>query len=127
MVAIGWRPGQAVRELRVGAIEIELGVSLPADYRVFLLEMGGGGMRWRGLWDVEEIVPMNRSMPVFRWFRGIVGIGNEGFMVYALDYRRPGPPPVVTVGLSSSDPDDVQKEADSFLEWLEGTLPGPKR
>lgn len=127
MMANGWRPGEAVRELRVRTIEVELGVSLPADYRIFLVETGGAGSGWRGLWGVQEIVPMNRSMAVFRWFRGIVGIGNEGFVVYALDYRSPGPPPVVSVGLSSSDPEDVQREADSFLEWLEGTLPKSRR
>ena len=53
---------------------------------------------------------------------GLIGIGNEGFIVYALDFRNVFPVPV-TVGLSSSDWEDVTPLADSFAEWLEGTLP----
>jgi hypothetical protein len=121
MMAVGWRPGEAVQELRVGAVEADLGIEFPADYRAFLLETGAA--RWRGLWGVDEIVSLNRTMPVFRAFRGIVGIGSEGFFVVAFDFRGPGLPPLISVGLSSSDPDDIQKEADSFLEWLETTLP----
>jgi len=124
-MSAGWKPGEAAREIAISAAEIDLGVTLPSDYRAFLTEAGGSiaGDRWRGLWTVAEVVSLNRHMPVFRWFKGLVGIGNEGFLVYAIDFREPGPPPVVSVGLSSSDPEDIQREANSFLEWLEETLP----
>jgi hypothetical protein len=107
----------------VDGLEQRLGVMLPADYREFLLQAGGPtAPTWRGLWRVHEVASLNQHLPVFQWYPGVIGFGNEGFVVYAFDYRR-GPRPVVaTLGLSSSEPEDVQTEADTFSEWLERTL-----
>jgi len=123
--AAGWDLPPPIPEDRVAEAEDALGVRFPGDLREFLLEAGGEAPAgaWRGLWSLEQIASLNRTMPVFRWFGGLVGFGNEGFVVYALDYRAQGLPPVVTVGLSASDPDDIQVEAASFAEWLEATLP----
>ncbi len=115
-------------EEEVAAAEAELGVPFPAAYRRFLLLAGGASRApaWRGLWRVDELVSLNRSLPVFRWFGGLLGIGNEGFLVYALDYRAGAEePPLVSVGLSSSDPSDVAPVAERFADWLGETLPSP--
>ncbi len=112
----------------VDAAEADLGVPLPAAYRRFLLLVGGASRApaWRGLWQIDELLSLNRSLPVFRWFGGLVGVGNEGFLVYALDYRAGAEePPLVSVGLSSSDPSDVAPLAERFEDWLEETLPSP--
>lgn len=129
--ALGRAAGGATRgssEEEVAAAEAELGVPFPAGYRRFLLLAGGTSRSpaWRGLWRIDEIVSLNRSLPVFQWFGGLLGVGNEGFLVYALDYRAGGEaPPLVSVGLSSSDPSDVSILAPRFEDWLEGTLPSP--
>lgn len=108
----------------VQSLEIDLGLPLPADYREFLLLAGGPtSPSWRGLWRVHEVLSLNRHLPVFQWFQGLIGFGNEGFVVYALDYRGGPLPVVVSVGLSASEPEDIVSEAGSFVEWLEGTLP----
>ena len=114
-------------EAEIAAVERDLGVPLPADHRRFLLAAGGtsAAPAWRGLWRVDELVSLNANLPLFRWFGGLVGIGNEGFVVYALDYRRGPDPALVSVGLSSSDWTDVSPLAPTFAEWLEGTLPAP--
>lgn len=128
MLDAGWRPAGSVTEARIAGAESELGVLFPGDYRAFLERAGSTpeseAARWYGLWGIEEVVSLNRTMPVFRWFPGIVGIGNRGFIVYALDYRAGIPPSVVSLGLSSSDPEDIRHEGDSFSEWLVETLPG---
>ena len=49
-------------------------------------------------------------------------LGNDGFLVYALDYRE-SPPVISSLGLSSSVWEDVVVEADTFTEWLERRLP----
>ena len=110
----------------VAAAEAELGVPFPAAYRRFLLLAGGASRTpaWRGLWRIDDLVSLNRSLPFFRWFGGLLGVGNEGFLVYALDYRAGGEePPLVSVGLSSSDPSDVTRLAERFADWLGETLP----
>jgi hypothetical protein len=109
----------------IDAAEAAFGVPFPEAYRRFL-EVAGAPSKsapWRGLWRVDELVSLNRSLPVFRWFGGLVGIGNEGFIVTALDYRGGGDPPIVSVGLSSSDPADVTLLAETFEEWLALGLP----
>ncbi len=53
---------------------------------------------------------------------GLFGIGNDGFLVYAFDFRGAGPV-VASLGLSSSLWDDVVTDADTFSEWLERRLP----
>jgi len=111
-------------EPAVRALEAELRVPLPPDYRAFLLEAGGASSRgiWRGLWKIDEIASLNKNLPVFQWFGGLIGFGNEGFSMYAFDYRRGPLPSVVMLGLSSSDWDDVTQEARTFEEWVRGSL-----
>jgi len=127
--ALGRAAGEAARgssEEEVAAAEADLGVPFPAGYRRFLLHAGGASRApaWRGLWRIDEVVSLNRSLPVFRWFGGLLGVGNEGFLVYALDYRAAAEePPLVSVGLSSSDPSDVEPLAGRFEDWLAETLP----
>jgi hypothetical protein len=125
--AAGWVAPPPAPEETVGEVEDSIGVPFPPDYRAFLLAAGGDPREsaWRGLWSLEQVRSLNRSMPIFQWFGGLVGIGNEGFVVYALDYRGEGSPPVVSLGLSASDPAEIEIEAASFSDWLEGTLPRP--
>ena len=116
--------GVKCAEPAVRALEAQLRVPLPQDYRAFLMEAGGATPRgiWRGLWKIDEIASLNRVLPVFQWFGGLIGFGNEGFLVYAFDYRRGPLPSVVMLGLSSSDLDDVTQEAQTFEEWVRGSL-----
>ncbi len=124
--AARWRPEGPSTPASVAAAEEALGVIFPADYRTFLLATGrpSQGPPWFGLWRVDELVNLNRHLPVFRWYPGLVGIANcGGFLVFALDYRERSVPHVVSVGLSSSEQADVVSEGDTFVEWLERTLP----
>ncbi len=121
----GWTPEGPADPAAVAAAEEALGVIFPSDYRSFLLATGRPSQRdpWFGLWRVDELVSLNQHLAVFRWYPGLVGIGScGGFLVYALDYRVSPVPRVVSVGLSSSEPADVNAEADSFEEWLERTI-----
>lgn len=125
LIGKSWRFGPAVTPGEILKAETMLGVSFPEDYREFL-QMGGlrqGGEAFRGMWQVKDMVSLNQSMPVFKRFKGIVGIGNEGFMVYAFDFRY-SPPPVVSLGLSSSDWADITVEAATFEKWLRDSLGG---
>ena len=124
MTLEGRLTGAPASEGEISASEHDLGIRFPPDYRTFLQAAGGKSKQklWRGLWPVADLVSLNRTMPLFQWFGGLIGIGNEGFIVYALDFRNVFPVPV-TVGLSSSDWEDVTPLADSFAEWLEETLP----
>ncbi len=120
----GWKPGPVVTLAEVDAAEMHLGVMLPPAYREFLVAAGRtpAETSWRGLWNVDDLISLNRSLPVFQWFGGLIGIANEGFTVHAMNYREPHVP-VVMFGMSSSDWAEVSCVAASFEEWLEESLP----
>ncbi len=125
MKAAGWKPGSPVMLAEVDAAEMRLGFMFPSAYREYLVAAGranGPSSSWRGLWDLDQLVSLNQSLPLFQWFGGLVGIGNEGFMVVALNFRE-ARCPVVTLGMSSSIWEEINQEADCFEEWLEGTIP----
>ncbi len=127
MVEKGFRPGSSATETQVRSLERHTG-PLPPDYRAFLLTFGGGERdapeAWRGLWRHEDLWSLNQSYHVPENFPGLLAIGNQAFMLYALDLNDPDQPPLVSLGLSSSLWEDVLKEAESFAEWLDAIVPG---
>jgi len=127
MIENGFKAGLPASEIQVRRLERELGASLPEDYRSFLLSCGGGEPgafeAWRGLWRLADLMSMNRVYHVQETFPGLLAIGNQAYMVYALDLREPGAAPLVSLGLSSSLWDDVLREADSFTEWMDERVP----
>ncbi|MBI4565966.1 MAG: SMI1/KNR4 family protein [Planctomycetes bacterium] len=127
MMSLGWKPGIPASEQQVRRLEQKVGAALPTDYRSFLLIAGGGDPQaseaWRGLWRIGDLWTWNCRYHIPDNFPGLLAIGNEGFMVYALDLRRPESRPVVSLGLSSSVWDDVLQEASSFVEWMDRAIP----
>ena len=127
MLEKGWRPGGPASTDAIAQIETWFDISFPEDYRGFLLAAGGGEATspeaYTGLWPVKILPVFNRRYRIPWNFHGLFGIGNDGFLVYALDYREVGDPVVSSLGLSSSIWEDVVVEADSFSEWLERRLP----
>ena len=125
MIRHGWRPGVPATAVQIRAAETRLAVSFPSDYRDYLLYAGGGEPgafeAWRGLWRVGDLVAWSRRYA--DTFPGLLAIGNEAFMVYAIDLRRDDRAPIVSLGLSSSVWDDVLEDAGSFLEWLDVHVP----
>lgn len=126
MIARGWRPAGPAPEGSIAAIERELDLTLPGDYRIYLRDAGGGDAQapqaYTGLWPATAVLQLNRRYRIPWNFPGLLGIGNDGFLVYVLDFR-PGPPVVASLGLSSSVWEDVVTETDTFTEWLERRLP----
>ena len=126
MIRKGWKPGGPASGEAVSGIETEFDVSFPADYRTYLLAAGGGEATapeaYTGLLPVKIIAVFNRRYRIPWNFPGLFGIANDGFLVYALDYRE-GDPVIASLGLSSSIWEDVVVEADTFCEWLERRLP----
>ena len=122
----GWRPGAPARAEHVAQVEKAFDLSLPSDYRDFLLEAGGGPTMspeaFTGLWPAASLLVWNRHYAIPWNFPGLLGIGNDGFLVYAFDFREPGIP-IVSLGLSSSVWEDVVVDADTFTEWLERRIP----
>ena len=120
--ASGFRSGGPATLEDVARFEAEFDLSLPADYREYLLAAGGGPFTApeavTGLWPLASLAVWNRHYRIPWNFPGLVGIGNDGFLVYAYDFR-PTPPVIASLGLSSSIWDDVVTDADTFTEWLE--------
>lgn len=126
MRAKGWKPGGPADEESVARIEQEFDVTFPPDYRAFLLAAGGGNTTapeaYTGLLPVKILSLFNRSYRIPWNFPGLIAIGNDGFLVYVLDYRS-RPPVVASIGMSSSVWEDVVTETDTFTEWLERRIP----
>ena len=126
MRARGWKPGGASLETDVARLEKEFDLSFPADYREYLLTAGGGPSTapeaYTGLWPVSSIAVFNRRYRIPWNFPGLFGIGNDGFLVYAIDFRE-AETVIASLGLSSSIWEDVVTDADTFSEWLERRIP----
>ena len=126
MIMKGWKPGGPGSDAAVSGIEAQFDVTFPPDYRTYLLAAGGGEATapeaYTGLWPIKIVSDFNRRYRIPWNFPGLFGIGNDGFLVYALDYRE-GEPLISSLGLSSSVWEDVVVEADTFCEWLERRLP----
>ncbi|HYF00060.1 MAG TPA: SMI1/KNR4 family protein, partial [Planctomycetota bacterium] len=110
MRARGWRPAAPAHPGHVAQVEKEFDLTLPEDYRLYLLEAGGGPTlspeAFTGLWPAASLLVWNRHYRIPWNFPGLLGIGNDGFLVYAYDFRQPQAP-IVSLGLSSSVWDDV--------------------
>lgn len=123
--AKGGLPGAPASEADVLRVEKEFDLSWPEDYREFLRSAGGGPstspVSITGLWPLASIPIFNRTYRIPWNFPGLVGIGNDGFLVYAYDFREPMPV-IASLGLSSSLWEDVVTDADTFTEWLERRL-----
>jgi len=126
MRARGWKPGGPAGDGAVARIEKEFDVTFPADYREYLVAAGGGESTapesFTGLLPVKILSLFNRSYRIPWNFPGLFAIGNDGFLVYVLDYRA-GAPVVASIGMSSSVWEDVVTETDTFAEWLERRIP----
>jgi hypothetical protein len=122
----GWKPGGPASETEVAQVEKEYDITFPADYRSYLLAAGGGDTRapesFTGLLPVKILSLFNRSYRIPWNFPGLFAIGNDGFLVYVLDYRSQSPV-VASIGMSSSVWEDVVTETDTFAEWLERRIP----
>ncbi len=126
MVASGWRSSGPPRDGAVEQIEREFDCTLPPDYRRYLTQVGGGEAlapeAYTGLWSAVGVISLNRRLKIPWNFPQLLGIGNDGFLTYVIDFRT-GSPVVASLGLSSSCWDDVVTETDTFAEWLERRLP----
>lgn len=126
MLKRGWKHGGPAPEDSIARIEKEFDVSFPADYRAYLSAAGGGETTaphsFTGLLPVKILALFNRSYRIPWNFPGLFAIGNDGFLVYVLDYRA-GMPVVASIGMSSSVWEDVVTETDTFAEWLERRIP----
>lgn len=127
LMSKGWRPNPPASSIQIINLERHFGVLFPHDFREFFGISNGGGPRaaisYRGLMNLAELPLFNQQYRVPQNFPGLVAFANEGFLVYAFDFR--GESAVVSsLGLSSSLWDDVVQESASFAEWLEEGLAG---
>ncbi|HLY11432.1 MAG TPA: SMI1/KNR4 family protein [Planctomycetota bacterium] len=122
----GWKPGGPAAEGAVAQVEKEFDVSFPSDYRAFLIAAGGGETMapesFTGLLPVGILSLFNRRYRIPWNFPGLFAIGNDGFLVYVIDYRGLAPV-IASIGMSSSVWEDVVTETDTFAEWLERRIP----
>ena len=122
----GWKPGGPADPVAIAGVEREFDVTFPPDYRQYLIQAGGAETlapeAFTGLLPVKILSVFNRRYG-YPWnFPGLFAIGNDGFLVYVLDYRNGGPV-IASLGMSSSVWDDVVTETDTFAEWLERRIP----
>ncbi len=115
----GWKPNIPASTIQLLNVEGRYDVRLPHDYREFFGISNGSS--YRGLMALDEVQLFNERYKVVTNFPGLLAIANEGFLVYAFDFRG-AEPVIVSIGLSSSLWDDVYVEAKSFSEWLEDGL-----
>jgi hypothetical protein len=113
-----WHTGQPVRDVNAfDAIEEGLGRSLPADYKWFLMESGGGEtlrpLPYLRLYTLDELLPRrDDGQPP-----GVIEIGTDDSDGYALDltvYHDTARYPVVRYPLGDRDRSALEIAAKDF-------------
>jgi hypothetical protein len=126
MVGRGWKPGGPSTDEAIARVEAEYDITFPTEYRTYLRLAGGGEATapeaYTGLWPIQILSVLNRRFRIPWNFPGLFGIGNDGFLVYAFDFRGEAPV-IASLGLSSSTWEDVVEDAPTFSEWLERRMP----
>ncbi len=114
----------------VQEIQVELGVVLPKDYITFIIESNGAegflGDAYVVLWQIQELIPMNRAYRVHDFAPGLLLFGSDGGNeAYAFDTRVADMPVVSVpfVGMDLTEIKILNKTFTGFLEYLYNSLP----
>ena len=115
----------AASESQIAAAEAHLQLSLPHEFREFLLHGNGGegfvGQQYLMLWRVEDLAPLNRDYLVSEFAPGLLIFGSSGGGdAFGFDTRSPSMPIVRVpfVGMAWKDASEVAKNFRAFLEAL---------
>lgn len=125
-IAATWYKEPGANSSQIESLEQELKVTLPEDYRHFLLWSDGGegdiGKCYLSLWSIGEIPQLNSDYLISHYVPGLVGIGTDGGSIcYALDFRQDRvSPSFVSVPLGDLDYESVVIIAPTFSEGLRG-------
>ncbi|QDU90910.1 SMI1 / KNR4 family protein [Pirellulimonas nuda] len=107
------------------AAEKAFGVTLPQDYRSFLLGRGGGegflGEQYLILWNADQIVPYNADYEAETYAPGLLIFGSSGGGEgFAFDLRKQCNDIVAVpfIGMSLKDAKSIAPSFTDFLEKL---------
>jgi SMI1/KNR4 family protein SUKH-1 len=108
--------------------ESDLHLTLPLDYKQFLLWSNGGegyiGSKYFSFWAIQELKELNASYRINHYLPEILGIGTDGGgECFALDFRsNPSAPAFVQIPLGDLDIESVTPIASSLQEGFEKAL-----
>ncbi|MCL2137595.1 MAG: SMI1/KNR4 family protein [Coriobacteriia bacterium] len=122
VLSMDLNPPATERELN--AVESELGMVFPPQYREFILESNGaegmiGENSYLAIWSLEEIVPLNTNFKVNEFTPGLVFFASDGGGVaYAFD-KRYANTPIVEIPDISIHIEEAEPCGDTFEEFLQ--------
>lgn len=105
-------------------VESNLGLSLPRDYKKFMMESNGaegpiGPHTYLMLWRIEELEDMNKAAAVDEFAPGLLLFGSDGGgLSFAFDTRNPKLP-IVEVPIEILSVDNAKQCGQTFQEFLE--------
>jgi hypothetical protein len=108
-------------------ITVASGYELPEDYVSFIHEFNSaegslGSTQYVALWSVEELESLNEGYSTEEFWPGVLFFGSDGGgMGYAFDFREQSSP-ILTIPFDSIDPEDTQRIADTFTEFMIGLM-----
>jgi hypothetical protein len=110
---------EAIRRL-----EAESGLHLPVEYKEFLRQQNGGegfiGNAYAMVWQVEELLAMNKSYQVHVYALGLFLFGSDGGgEAFAFDTRTEAKP-IVSVPFVGMELNEARPMAPTFNQFLEG-------
>lgn len=127
-IAPSWFGNPGTTDIDIQQVELDLNVTLPHDYKQFLLWSNGGegyiGSNYFSFWTIQELKELNASYRINHYLPGILGVGTDGGgECYALDFRSdPSAPAFVRVPLGDLDIESVIPIASSLQEGFEKAI-----
>ena len=109
--------------------ETEIGKTLPDSYKEFLRQSNGGeyirkepNHKYVGFFCCEDIPLYNADFDVQKYLTENIIAFASGDNGYFFDYREPGEPKIICCSFGNLDIAEVQPEADTFEEFINGWL-----
>lgn len=107
----------------IAFIETTFGFNLPHDYIFYLLNYVGFedfvGKEYVRLWDMDELVEMNKGYQVQKYIPSMFGIGgNGGGEMIALEYKETDLARVVLIPFIVMIEEDAIEIGNSFTDFL---------
>ena len=125
-----WHGHPGATNQALNAIEAQMKLQFPPDFKKFMLWSNGGEAKlpavYLAIWEVENMVALNRAYQIQNYLgEKILGIGSDGGPIcFRFDYRDGLDAKFASVNFGDLDVNEIKNIAPSFTDALAMAIDG---